>query len=316
MAYDIELISTAEKEELFSRYEARFLYSTKCGLHGICLRLLTDQEQTKDYWEDNFYSMSESVRSHGRLIVLNDPERKMGVKYDPLSRTAFLFNIDYYGWVKSIALAVACDILEDQHRIFSVHGAALDVKGQGASLIAPSKTGKTTHSWGLLRMEDARLVTDDWYFVQLSERRPLAYGSEKNFYVEGDIAGIWPEYQGLVDKAKFDNKGRAIVNVRWTVGQGGVVPMTTMYHIILLKRDKGDERTVIPMSTGDALDYLVKNNFCNPHQLVRDERKLALRTEFFRKFLERCEVHMVNTAGDPLSTQDAIRRIVCGGTCE
>ena len=53
------------------------------------------------------------------------------VKYDPLTRTAFLFNIDYYGWVKSIALALAGDILEDQHHIHSVHGAALDIGGQG-----------------------------------------------------------------------------------------------------------------------------------------------------------------------------------------
>ena len=228
MPYEIELIRTEEARELFARYEKRYLYTTKCELHGCCIRLLTDQDSTIQIWENNFYSMSEAVRSHGRLIVLNDPSERMVVKYDPLTRTAFLFNIDYYGWVKSIALAIAGDILEDQHRIHSVHGAALDVAGKGVSLIAPSKSGKTTHSWGLLRMDDARLVTDDWYFVRTSSKRPLAYGSEKNFYVEGDIASIWPEYQGLVDRARFDNKGRAIVNVRWTVGQGGVVPMTTM----------------------------------------------------------------------------------------
>ncbi|MDW5564318.1 MAG: hypothetical protein SA339_13970 [Methanomassiliicoccus sp.] len=314
MPYDVKLISPEERETLFRRYEPRYLYSSKCELHGTCIRLLTDQANTNNYWEDNFYSMSESVRSHGRLVVLNDPGQGTGVRYDPLTRTAFLFNIDYYGWVKSIALALASDILEDQHRIFSVHGAALDVAGKGVTLIAPSKSGKTTHSWGLLRMADARLVTDDWYFVRMSRKRPLAYGSEKNFYVEGDIASIWPEYRELVNKATFDNKGRAIVNVRWTVGQGGVVPMTTMYKVIFLKRDKDDPAVNRLMTVEEAMTYLEANNFCNPHQLVRDDRKLGLRRNFFREFLGQCEVHMVNTTGPPVEVQEVIRHIACGDT--
>ena len=196
MPYNIEIIGPEESRELFARYEGRYLYTAKCELHGTCIRLLTDQESTNQIlgeqllrhvgggpfpWTPNRASMS--------------PALGVMVKYDPLTRSAFLFNIDYYGWVKSIALAVAGDILEDQHRIHSVHGAALDVAGKGVSLIAPSKSGKTTHSWGLLRMGDARLVTDDWYFVRMSSKRALAYGSEKNFYVEGDIASIWPEYR-------------------------------------------------------------------------------------------------------------------------
>ena len=105
-------------------------------------------------------------------------------------------------------------------------------------------------------MKDARLVTDDWYFVRLSSKRPLAYGSEKNFYVEGDISTIWPEYQGLVDKATFDSRGRAIVNVRWTVGQGGVSPLTTMYKVILLKRDPEDPVISRAMEPEEAMEYL------------------------------------------------------------
>jgi hypothetical protein len=310
MLYEVEIIGPEEKDELYVRYEGRFLYTAKSEIYGTCIKLLTDQERTKEIWEDNFYTMAESIRSHGRLIVLKNKDQRMKVKYDPLTKTAFLFNFDYYGWIKSIALAVAGDVLEDQHRIYSVHGAALDVMGQGVSLIAPSKTGKTTHSWGLLRIPDARLVTDDWYYVRLSSKRPLAFGSEKNFYIEADIASIWNEYQGLVDRARFDEKGRAIVNVRWAVGPGGVVPMTTLYHIILLKRDKEDRRLVSDLTTDEAMDYLIEHNFCNPHQLVMNERKLNIRKEFFRKTLERCDAHMVNTIGTPQETQEIIRKIV------
>jgi len=146
---------------------ARFLYTRKAEIYGCCIKLLTEVEYVAARWDDNFYSMAESVRSHGRLIVLEEPGRPMSVRYEPLTKTAFLVNVDYYGWVKSIALAVGGDVLEDQHRIYSFHGAAIDIGGRGVSLIAPPRTGKTTHSWGLLRLREARLVADDWYFVRL-----------------------------------------------------------------------------------------------------------------------------------------------------
>ncbi|MBM4236930.1 MAG: hypothetical protein FJ151_00395 [Euryarchaeota archaeon] len=308
--YETEIISPEEKDRLFELFQERFLYTKKAEIYGCCLKLLTDIEKVKQRWEDNFYTMGENIRSHGRIVVLEKEDEGLKVKYEPMTKTAFLFNIDYYGWIKSITLAVAGDLLEDEHRIYHVHGAAIDVMGRGVSIIAPSKTGKTTHSWGLLRLKEARLVTDDWYFVRLSTKRPLAFGSEKNCYAEGDIGQIWTEYKPLVDRAKFDEKGRAVVNVRWVVGEGGVVPMTTIYTIILLKRDRSDPRIVTELTPEEGLSYLAENDFCNPHQLVRDERKMDIRRKFFRKLLEQSEVYMVNTTQTPQESQEAIRRIV------
>ena len=305
--YSVQLIDCEEKDELYQRYEDRFLYTAKAGIYGCCIKLLTEVEYVKDRWEDNFYTMSEDVRSHGRLIVLEEPGQQMTVKYDPYTKTAFLVNVDYYGWIKSIALAVAGDVLEDEHRIYSVHGAAIDIEGRGVSLIAPSGTGKTTHSWGLLRLKNARLVSDDWYFVRLSSREPIAFGSEKNCYIEADIGKIWNEYERLVDKAHFDKEGRAVVNVRWIVGSEGVIPLTTIRDVILLKRDPTDSRIVTNLSTDEALQYITKNEFCNPHQLVKDKRKLKLRKEFFRRYFEQTNVYMVNTIASPQETQQKIR---------
>ncbi len=308
--YSVQLIGSEEKDELYQRYEDRFLYTAKAEIYGCCIKLLTEVEYVKDRWEDNFYTMSEDVRSHGRLIVLEEPGQQMTVKYDPYTKTAFLVNVDYYGWIKSIALAVAGDVLEDEHRIYSVHGAAIDIGGHGVSLIAPSGTGKTTHSWGLLRLKNARLISDDWYFVRLSSREPLAFGSEKNCYIEADIGKIWNEYERLVDKAHFDKEGRAVVNVRWIVGSGGVIPLTTMRDIILLKRDPTDNKIVTSLSTDEALQYVTKNDFCNPHQLVKDRRKLELRKDFFHRYFEQANVYLVNTILSPQETQQKIREIL------
>jgi hypothetical protein len=47
----------------------------------------------------------------------------------------------------------------------------------------------------------------------LSSYLRLAVGSEKNF-IDAGLGKIWNNYERLVDKAKFDKRGRAIVNVR------------------------------------------------------------------------------------------------------
>ncbi len=309
-SYKIELIEAEEKDRLYEKYESKYLYTRKALIYGCCIKLLTDIEYVKDRWNDNFYTMSEDVRSHGRLIVIEEPKKKMSIRYDPYTKTAFLINVDYYGWIKSLALAVAGDVLEDEHRIYSVHGAAIDVGGHGVSLIAPPGTGKTTHSWGLLQLKNARLVSDDWYFVRLSSREPLGFGSEKNSYIEADIGKIWGQYGRLVEKVQFDPQGRAVVNVRWIVGPGGVIPMTTMQNVILMKRDAADKETVRELFQEEALKYLISRNFCNPHQLVTDKRKLKLRMDFFKQYLKQTRVHMVNTTSLPKKTQRTIRRIV------
>jgi hypothetical protein len=310
LSYPIQLISPEEKEQLYQKYESRLLYTNKADIYGTCIKLLTESRVVKDTWEDNFYTMGENTRSHGRLIVLTEPGQPLSVKYDPYTKTAFLINVDYYGWVKSIALAVAGDVLEDEHRIFSVHGACIDINCLGVTLIAPSGTGKTTHSWGLLRLPTARLVSDDWYFVRLSSREPLAFGSEKNTYIQADIGKIWHEYENLVDKSLLDQRGRAIVNVRWIVGNGGVIPMATLHKILLMKRDASDVNIVTPLNVEEALEYLLDHHFCNPHQMVKDKRKTELRTNFFRRLLEQSDVYLVNTTGTPEDTQNEIRAIL------
>jgi len=309
MSYPVKIIDIAETDELLQRYSSLPFYSSKADIYGVCVKLYTLDHKNTDMWADNFYSMSSNVRSHARLVCVDDPRTEMKVLYNIETRTAFLYNFDYYGWIKSIALAVASDILEDSHNINHVHGAALDLGGHGVTLIAPSKTGKTTHSWGLLRIKNARLITDDWYFVRSEGGLPIALGSEKNCYIDADIGDVWEEYRPLVTSTKFDNKGRGIANVRWVTGYGSVIPMTTIHHVILLRRDP-KKKTVETLEPNEALDYIRGDDLCNPHQIVRSERKKRMREDFFRRFFGNSQVNLINTVGTPDETQKIIRDIV------
>jgi len=309
----VETINIERKDELVERYGGNILYEIKSDVYGCCIKLLTSQESVKSRWEENFYYASQNIRSHGRLYVLEDPSLEENkVYYDPYCKTAILFNFNYYGWIKSIALSVAGDILEDEHGIYSVHGACLDARGRGLGMLGGSGSGKTTHTYGLLRNPQVRVVSDDWFFARVYGDSILAYGSEKNFYIRADLSDIWKEYSWLVEKALFDEKGRAVVDIRWVIGKGRILPITTLEKMIILKRDSEDSRIVKELEPLEALKILDDNSFFNPHLLVRNNFKKEIRREFFYTLLMRTKVFQINTIGTPEETQKIVKDIVLG----
>jgi hypothetical protein len=313
MAYAVEIISMVQKEELVEQYASQVLYEIKSEIYGCCIKLLTGSSVVKNAWEESFYFASQNIRSHGRLYVLED--KKVGenqVRYDPHSKSCFLFNMDYYGWIKSLALSLAGDILEDDHGIYSVHGACLDLRGQGVCILGGSGAGKTTHTYGLLRQPKARVVSDDWFFARIFGEEILAYGSEKNFYIRADLGDIWKEFSGLVERAVLDEKGRAVVDLRWVIGKGRILPLTTMENVILLKRDPEQKESVRELEAAQALAILEANGYYNPHLLVKSDFKRKLRSRFFRALFLRAKVHEVNTRGTPEESQRVIGKILGG----
>jgi serine kinase of HPr protein (carbohydrate metabolism regulator) len=201
-------------------------------------------------------------------------------------------------------------IVEDDHSIYSVHGGCLDLGGKGVCILGGSGAGKTTHTYGLLRLPRARAVSDDWFFARIFGEDILAYGSEKNFYIRADLADIWKEFSGMVEKAVFDQKGRAVVDLRWVIGKGRILPLTTLQNVILLKRDPAQEETVRVLVADEALAVLEANDYFNPHLLVKNDFKRNLRSRFFRELLARTRVFEVNTRGTPEESQRAIGALV------
>jgi hypothetical protein len=293
------------------RFGSQTPFEVKSDIYGCCIKLLTDRQSTATRWGQSFYFISQNIRSHGRLYVVNDPgEEKNTVCYDPQSKTAFLFNFDYYGWIKSLALSVAGDVLEDEHDIYSIHGACLDVKGQGVCILGESGAGKTTHTYGLLRHPEVRVVSDDWFFTRSYGRDILAYGSEKNFYIRADLAKIWSEFSRLVEHAEFDGDGRAVVDLRLAIGKGRILPLTTLTKLVILKRDANDPELDQKLTAAQALALLERNNYFNPHLLVNNPFKSRLRKAFFGALLHKVAVYIVNTTDEPERSQERIKKII------
>ncbi|MFA5002293.1 MAG: aldolase [Methanolinea sp.] len=311
MTYTITIINAEQKEALAARYMQKARYEIKAEIYGCCIKLLTDNHSFMDTWQENFYSMSQNVRSHGRLFVFSDPGYpRDSVLYDPYSKTVFLINIHYYGWIKSIALSCAGDILEDAHGIHSVHGACIDVDGRGLCIVGLSGAGKTTQTYGLLSDPRARVVADDWFFTRVFDRDILAFGSERNFYIRQDLETVWKEFGGMVRADEYDADGRAVADLRWVIGKGRLIPLTTLRTVIIMKRDPSDPVVVRSLSPDEGLASFSKHGYFNSHLLVRDARKTALRDRFIANLLGRTGVYVVNTTGTPAATQDEIRKII------
>ena len=309
--YAKRTIGIGEKESLYHRWIDRVVFDRKANVSGACLHFYSNTERWTREWDSNWFFMDESIRSHGKLFAIDTGRKnaKPTELYDPVSRTLIFMDAGYYGWLKSAALALVGDVLEDNHRIFSIHGALLSVNGKGVSLIGPSGTGKTTLSYGLLLNPCVKLVADDWHFFKFVNNEATGYASEKNTYIRADVASVWKEYKHLLKGAKLDNRGRAVVDVGRAIGKNKLEMTADMRYIILLQRDKTQPK-IRELNAEEALRYLIKNDYCNPHTLQSNAWKQKVRKEAFLQLFKRCRVLLLNTIETPEQSLQRIKDFV------
>jgi hypothetical protein len=307
--YKVEIISPEKKEELFGELVVNVKFERKANIHGACVKLLTDNPDFKEEWEDNFKFMNEDIRPHTKIFAIDDGG-DLHVMYEPISNTCIIKNCDYYGWIKSIALAAVSDFFEDYHSVhrrYSVHGSVVDYMGHAIAIIGPSGTGKTTLTYGLLQNNDFNYISDDWFFARLFDNAVVIYSSEKNSYIRDDIAEVWKGFAAEVNKVKLDVKGRGIADVNTLFG-GRIRESSTLKTVVLLERDS-NKPPFMKIDEDAAVDFMVEKDFFNPHQLIRNDRKFRLRKNFFREIFSKLDVYILNTIETPEESLNRIKNL-------
>jgi hypothetical protein len=162
-------------------------------IHGIRVRAITNSPHLIQFWRDNWYSPEElqaqtgiapptepTITVYALGGVIGEPE---AAYYSRVSNTIIFFNTSYYGQLKSWVLGAVGRVLAADYGIHSLHGACVEREGAGILYIAPTGTGKSTSSYGLMTDSETRFHSDDWVYVRYAR-----YTSEDQLLVPIEIS--------------------------------------------------------------------------------------------------------------------------------
>ncbi len=145
-------------------------------IHGIRVRATTNSRHLIDFWKDNWSSLEEWRNLTGQVpppepnvkvyALLGVKDEKEAAYYSRSTNTIVFFNTSYYGQLKSWVLGAVGRILAAEYGIHSIHGACVEVGGKGVLYIAPTGTGKSTSSYGMMAYPKTRFHSDDWVYVR------------------------------------------------------------------------------------------------------------------------------------------------------
>ena len=151
-------------------------YSHDVVIHGMRVRAITNSEHLIGYWRDNWFSPSEWADRTGiKLAETPDilvialgrvPTEAEAAYYSRQNDTVIFFNTSYYGQLKSWVLGAVGRKLAVDYGIHSIHGAVVTKDGRGVLYIAPTGTGKSTSTYGLMEFPNTRFHSDDWVYVR------------------------------------------------------------------------------------------------------------------------------------------------------
>jgi hypothetical protein len=144
-------------------------------IHGVRVRAFTNMPHLYDFWTENWFAVDEWREVTGKsapdepavtVYALGHVPEEIAAHYSREKSTIVFFNTSYYGQLKSWVLGAVGRVLADELGIHSIHGAAVDAGGKGILFIAPTGTGKSTASYGLMRLPGSAFHSDDWVYLR------------------------------------------------------------------------------------------------------------------------------------------------------
>lgn len=205
-------------------------------IHGLRVRAITNSEHLMNYWKDNWYAVDEWSRITGQLVAetphvltvaLGRVEAEQeAAYYSRANNMVVFFNTSYYGQLKSWVLGAVGRYLASEFGVHSIHGAVVQKDGRGILYIAPTGTGKSTSSYGVMDFPNTRFHSDDWVYVRYAYRTkddraicPLRVEQEDREVARGYRCFAWIEQHA---GAKAVVHGRGLDDKPMTVPLDGL----------------------------------------------------------------------------------------------
>lgn len=201
-------------------------------IHGLRVRAITNSSHLMEFWKENWYSPEEWQKVTGqkpsseisvRVYALGGvDEQSEAAYYSRITNTIIFFNTSYYGQLKSWVLGAVGRVLASDYGIHSIHGACVEKDKKGILYIAPTGTGKSTSSYGVMDYPNSRFHSDDWVYIRYCYHTkdgrliaPLEINSgKKEESVRGSRCFKWIEENS---SSKADLKGWGIHNETYSI---------------------------------------------------------------------------------------------------
>lgn len=196
-------------------------------IHGIRVRAMTNSPHLMQFWRENWYSPEEWLRMTGskppmepKVLVYalgQIPDEPEAAYYSRAANTVIFFNTSYYGQLKSWVLGAVGRVLAAEYGIHSIHGACVERNGDGVLYIAPTGTGKSTSSYGLMSYPGTRFHSDDWVYVRYTRftkddqlLMPVEIGAAGGETIRGYRCNTWlddhPDAPGIARCLDLENR--------------------------------------------------------------------------------------------------------------
>ncbi len=167
------LLSSSER---FKNQNRDKIFQSDVIIHGIRVRATTNSPHLIKFWRMNWFSHDEwkeltsmPPEEEPRVIVYaltGVADEEEAAYYSRSTDTIIFFNTAYYGQLKSWVLGAVGRILARDFGIHSIHGACVTKDNLGVLYIAPTGTGKSTSSYGLMQFNGTRFHSDDWVYIR------------------------------------------------------------------------------------------------------------------------------------------------------
>lgn len=183
-------------------------YEWNSNINGVIIQLRTNVSHLNDFWVENWYpaQLEADIEPHGIIYAVDGVSgREPYAYYSSDTKTAIIFNTDYYATLRSIALGMVTDISERLFDVHAIRGMSIDIDGQGVVIIGPPGTKKTELFYGLLKEANVCLHSAEYMFVRYSMGFASGDSPERKFYIPTNACESLPLLAKLFDRSKCEN---------------------------------------------------------------------------------------------------------------
>jgi aspartate/methionine/tyrosine aminotransferase len=197
------LVAEAEAQLKFNNY-----FEWNANINGMVVQLRTNNSHLYDFWVENWYpaQLEADIEPHGIIYAVEDAiGRQPYAFYNSETKTGILFNCDYYGSLRSLALGLVTDVGERLFDMHALRGMSADHQGIGFALIGPKGAKKSDIFYQLLQDENTALHSTDLMFLRYGGGYAAADNPERKIYMPTASVEYLENLVSLFDRSKCEN---------------------------------------------------------------------------------------------------------------